>query len=388
MLVDLLPIPKVPSIVSELVAGIVIGPVALDIVDVTAPLQVFSQVGLVFLFFLAGLEIAFDARDRHLGLVGAAFLISLGLALVVALIFEAVELVRAPLLVAIILAATSFGIVVAVLRDAGQTGTRFGQLVIASASLADFATVILLSLFFSTSGSSFKTTLTLLILFLGVVVALGAAMAGARGSRALGAAVHRLHATSAQITVRIAFLLLAVLVYLSTEFGLEVVLGAFLAGAMVSLLDRENAVASSGLQEKLDGIGFGIFIPIFFVVSGVKLDLDSLFSSIDAAVLVPLTLIALLVVRGVPALVYRRFLTEREALSAGLLQATSLSFVVAASQIGVELDKIDSGDAAGLVTGGVLSVLLFPVLALRLIGSGTPPAPPGPSPPSPAPPAG
>jgi Kef-type K+ transport system membrane component KefB len=346
----------------------VIGPVALDIVDITAPLEVFSQIGLVFLFFLAGLEIAFDDReDRHLGVVGGAFAVSIGLALVVALIFDAVELVDAPLLLAIILAATSFGIVVAVLKDAGRTGTPFGQLVIAGASLADFATVILLSLFFSSSGASFETTLVLLILFLGVVAALGAAMAGARGSRVLTAAVGRLHGTSAQITVRIAFLLLALLVYLSSEFGLEVVMGAFLAGAMVSLLDPANAVRTSGLQEKLDGIGFGIFIPIFFVVSGVRLDLDALFSSFDAAVLVPLTVIGLLLVRGLPAIAYRRFLSGREALSAGLLQATSLSFVVAASQIGVELGKLDSADAAGLVTGGVLSVLLFPVVALRLL---------------------
>ena len=116
-----------------------------------------------------------------------------------------------------------------------------------------------------------------------------------------------------------------------------------------------------------------------------RLDLDALFSSFDAAVLVPLTLVALLLVRGFPALVYRRFLTQREALSAGLLQATSLSFVVAPSQIGVELGKLDSGDAAGLVTGGVLSVLLFPVIALRVLDPGRPPAPPGPSPPSLAP---
>jgi Kef-type K+ transport system membrane component KefB len=368
LVVDLLPIPKVPPIVSELVAGIAIGPVALDIVDITAPLQVFSQIGLVFLFFLAGLEITFDARDdRHLGLVGSAFAASIALALVVALIFDVVELVDAPLLLAIILAATSFGIVVAVLKDAGQTGSPFGQLVIAGASLADFATVILLSLFFSSSGASFETTLVLLVLFLGVVAALGAAMAEARASRMLSAAVGRLHRTSAQITVRIAFLLLALLVYLSSEFGLEVVMGAFLAGAMVSLLDREDAVRSSGLQDKLEGIGFGIFIPIFFVVSGVKLDLDALFSSPDAAVLVPLTVVALLVVRGLPAFVYRRFLSGRQALSAGLLQATSLSFVVAASQIGVELGELDSADAAGLVTGGVLSVLLFPAVALRLL---------------------
>jgi Kef-type K+ transport system membrane component KefB len=145
------------------------------------------------------------------------------------------------------------------------------------------------------------------------------------------------------------------------------VLGAFLAGAMVSLLDRENAVRETGLTEKLEGIGFGVFIPIFFVASGVSLDLDALFSSFDTIVLVPLTVIALLLVRGVPALIYGRFVPRRQALSAGLLQATSLSFVVAASQIGVELGKLDSADAAGLVTGGVLSVLLFPVIALRLL---------------------
>jgi Kef-type K+ transport system membrane component KefB len=368
LLVDVLPVPKVPPIVSEIVAGILIGPVVLDLVDITAPLDVFASIGLVFLFFLAGLEIAFDARaERHLGLVGIAFLISLGLALIVALIFDAVELVGAPLLVAIILAATSFGIVVAVLKDAGRTGTPFGQLVIAGASIADFATVVLLSLFFSSSGASFETTLVLLLLFLGVVGVVGLVLAGARGSEQLKATVTRLHRTSAQISVRIAFLLLVVLVYMSEEFGLEVVLGAFLAGAMVSLLDREHAVRTTGLQEKLEGIGFGVFIPIFFVVSGVRLEVDSLFSSFDTIVLVPLTVIALLVVRGVPALVYRRFVPRREALSAGLLQATSLSFIVAATQIGVEIGELDPAAAAGLVTGGVISVLIFPAVALRLL---------------------
>jgi Kef-type K+ transport system membrane component KefB len=368
LLVDLLPLPKVPPIVSEIVAGILIGPVVLDLVDDTAPLAVFSSIGLVFLFFLAGLEIAFDARDdRHLALVGLAFLISLGLALVVALLFDAIELVGAPLLVAIILAATSFGIVVAVLKDAGQTGTPFGQLVIAGASIADFATVILLSLFFSSSGASFETTLVLLLLFLGVVAVVGLVLAGARGSEQLKATVARLHRTSAQISVRIAFLLLVLLVYMSEEFGLEVVLGAFLAGAMVSLLDREKVVRDTGLTEKLEGIGFGVFIPIFFVASGVSLDLDALFSSFDTIVLVPLTVIALLVVRGVPALIYGRFVPRRQALSAGLLQATSLSFVVAATQIGVEIGELDPAAAAGLVTGGVISVLIFPALALRLL---------------------
>src|SRR5687768_3640643 len=153
LVVDLLPLPKLPPIVSEILAGILIGPQVLDIVQVSAPLEVFSQVGLVFLFFLAGLELSIgDMSHRHLRLVGIAFAISLGLAVATALVFDAADLVGAPTLVAIMLAATAFGIVAAVLKDAGELSTPFGQLVIAGASIADFATVILLSVFFSHQG--------------------------------------------------------------------------------------------------------------------------------------------------------------------------------------------------------------------------------------------
>jgi Kef-type K+ transport system membrane component KefB len=165
VVMDLSPLPAIPPIVAEIVAGVLIGPQVLDLVQLTAPLQVFADVGLVFLFFLAGLEIAFDpSDDRHLGLVGLAFLGSLVLAATVALGFEAVDLVEAPVLVAIVLAATSFGIVVAVLKDARRTESQFGQLVIAAASVADFSTVILLSLFFSQQGSSVESTVVLLVL--------------------------------------------------------------------------------------------------------------------------------------------------------------------------------------------------------------------------------
>jgi Kef-type K+ transport system membrane component KefB len=119
------------------------------------------------------------------------------------------------------------------------------------------------------------------------------------------------------------------------------------------------------LKEKLEGIGFGIFIPTFFVVSGVTLDLDSLFSSFDTMVLVPLTVISLLLVRGAPVVLYRRFPSRRETIATGLLQATSLSFIVPATQIGVELGKISTATAAGLVAGGGLSVRMFPALELR-----------------------
>ena len=183
LIFDLLPLPKVPPMVTEIIAGL-IGPHVLDIAQVDTPVEVLSQIGLVFLFFLAGLEIAFDAETaRHLRLVALGFAGSLALALGVAHVFDAAGLAEAPLLVAIVLAATAFGIVVAVLSDARETHSRFGQLVIAAASVADFGTVILLSLFFSSKGSGMEATLALLGMFTLVVAVVGLAP----GARGLGA---------------------------------------------------------------------------------------------------------------------------------------------------------------------------------------------------------
>jgi Kef-type K+ transport system membrane component KefB len=368
LIVELLPVPKLAPIVVELLAGILIGPHVLGLVEIDEPVAVLSQIGLVFLFFLAGLEIAFDRESSgHLGLVTAGFAVSIALAVAVAHVLEAADMVEAPLLVAIVLAATAFGIVVAVLKDAHQTTTGFGQLVIAGASVADVATVVLLSLFFSQNGSGVESALLLLGLFAILVALIGIALSRARLSPRLLGAIDRLQETTAQIAVRIAFVLLAALVFLAERFGLEVVLGAFLAGAIVSLIDRDGAVERTGLKTKLEAIGFGVFVPIFFVASGVQLNLEALFESSSSAALVAVVPAALLIVRGLPALLYRQLVGRRQVIAAGLLQATSLSFIVPATQIGVELGEISEATAAGLVTGGLVSVLVFPALALGLL---------------------
>jgi Kef-type K+ transport system membrane component KefB len=368
LVVDLAPGPAVPSVVVELIAGIVIGPHVLGLVEVDEAIEVLSQIGLVFLFFLAGLEIAFERiRGRPLRLAAYGFLLSFALALIVGGALEAADLVSTPLFVAIVLAATAFGIVVAVLKDAGQTATETGQLIIVGASVADFATVVLLSLFFSHQGSGFESTIVLLTLFALVVVAVTLALSRARLSARLSAAVARLERTTAQIGVRGAFLLLVAFVALAADFGLEVVLGAFLAGAILRLVGGGDLLKSTHLGERLEAVGFGVFIPVFFVASGVQLDFAALFDSAEDIVLVPLLLTALLIVRGVPAFLYRGTIGNRTAISVGLLQATSLPFIVAATQIGVELDKIEPATAAALVAAGLLSVLVFPLIALRLL---------------------
>jgi Kef-type K+ transport system membrane component KefB len=254
-----------------------------------------------------------------------------------------------------------------VLKDAGEAGSSLGQLVIAAASIADFGAVILLSLLFSREATSTTSKLVLLGGFALTALAALAALRGAGRSRRLRATLLRLQDTTAQIRVRGAFLLLVGFVALAESLGLEVILGAFLAGALLSLVDRDRAMTHPQFRTKLEAVGFGVFIPAFFVTSGIQFDLDALLGGASTLALVPLFLAALVAVRGLPALLYRGTLTPRQTLAAALLQSTSLPFVVAASMIGIELGLIDAATGAGLVAAGLLSVLLFPLAALSVL---------------------
>jgi Sodium/hydrogen exchanger family len=229
----------------------------------------------------------------------------LGIALLVGHGFQAGGLVQSPLLVAIILTATGLGVVIPVLKDAGQTASDFGQLVIAAASIADFGAVVLLSLFFSREATGPGAKLLLIGGLVLLAVGVGAALTRAGRWRRLSEDLGRLQDTSAQIRVRGAVLLLAVFVWLTQQLGLEVILGAFLAGALLRVVDQDAAMTHPRFRAKLEALGFGMFVPIFFVVSGVRFDLAALAADASALTMVPLFLVALLVVRGLPALLYR-----------------------------------------------------------------------------------
>jgi Kef-type K+ transport system membrane component KefB len=368
LILGLVPALRVPAVVLEIVAGIAIGPSGLGWVEVDQPIEVLSLVGLAFLLFLAGLEIEFEQlRGRLVGIAGLGFAFSFVLALGVAFVLDSLGQIETPLLVAIILVATSLGIVVPVLKDTGKASSALGQLVIAAASIADFGAVILLSLFFSKEATSTTTKLVLLGGFLLVVAAFALALVGAQRSMRLSDVLVRLQDTTAQIRVRGAFLLLAGFVALAESLGLEVILGAFLAGAVLSLVDRDRMMTHPVFRTKLEAVGYGVFIPVFFVASGIRFDLDALFASASTVARVPLFLAALLAVRGLPALVYRGTVGSRDLFVAALLQATSLPFIVAASAIGMELDLLDKATGAGLIAAGLLSILLFPLLALTIL---------------------
>src|ERR671914_315480 len=332
---------RLPSVVVEIVAGIVVGPSVLDIVEVDQVIEILA-------------------------------LVALGL--------SAGGLVETPLLVAIILCATSLGVIVPVLKDSGEIASPFGQLIVAAASIADFGAIILLTLFFSGEGGV-GSTLLLLGALLVLAAVVFATVRGAERSMRIKADLLRLQDTTAQIRIRAAMVLFVGFAAVAEELGFEVILGTFIAGAIISLLDRDEVMTHPDFRRKLEAIGFGFFIPVFFVTSGVRFDLDALVAEASNLAMVPVFLAALLVVRGLPALLYRRVLDARRTAVAGILQATSLPFIVAASAIGLELGLIDAAESAALIGAGLLSVLAFPVAGPALLrrrgrAGGTPPAPP------------
>jgi Kef-type K+ transport system membrane component KefB len=325
VLLGFFPAIRLPAVVLEIIAGIVVGPSGLGWVHIDDPIEILALMGLAFLLFLAGLEIdASRLRGRLLRLASIGFLLTIVLGVATGAALDAAGFAESPLLVGIALMATSLGLVVPVLKDAGHADTALGQLVIASSSVADFGAVVLLTLFFSGEDSGAGAKLVLLGGFglLAVATALGLSRLG-RSMRLEGVLV-RMQDTTAEIRVRIAVLILVAFVALAEQFGLETILGAFLAGAIINMVDRDAMSTHPHFRIKLEAIGYGFLVPVFFVTTGLRFDLEALLDSPSAIARVPLLLLALLVVRALPAARYRSTIGPRGAVAAGLLQATSL----------------------------------------------------------------
>src|SRR4051794_25780594 len=256
---------RLPSVVLEIVTGIVVGPSVLGWVRVDQTIAVMSTLGLAFLLFLAGLEIDFSRlRGRVLRLTALGYGLSFAIALAVAVGLKVAGLADAPLLVAITLAATSLGVLIPVLKDAGESTSTLGQVVIAAGAIAGFGAVILLSIFFTGEGGT-GATLLLIGSLLGLAAVVLLVVRGAERSTRIRADLLRLQDTTAQIRVRGAMVLLVGFAAIAQSLGLEAILGAFAAGAILTLLDADEVMTHPEFRRKLEAIGFGFFIPVFFV---------------------------------------------------------------------------------------------------------------------------
>ncbi len=381
LLLGLVPALKVPAVVLEILGGVLVGPAVLGWVHLDVAVRVTSDLGLGFLLFMAGFEIDLRQFDRRvLTLVGRAFAVSAVLALLFAYGLQLGGQIRDGLLVGITLLATALGVLVPILKDADQTETGFGRLIMAAGSLAELAPLVLLSVFFSASSKNPPAELGLLAGFVGFTAAVVVVTQHVRGWGPLRDVVRRLEDTSSQLRVRLAITFALAFAVVAEHIGLATILGAFLAGVIVRRTD-ESPASRQDFQGKLEAIGFGFLIPVFFVSTGVGLGVSSLFSSSRAIIDVPVFLVALLAVRGLPALLYVQVVGRTRAIAAGFMQATSLTFIVVATTIGVQTGHQRPSTAAALVVAGLLSVIIYPPVALRMLKSAAgrqvsrPPAP-------------
>jgi len=321
---------------------------------------------------MAGYEIDLRRFDRRLLiLTGRAFAVSAVLALLVAYGFRLGGEVRDGLLVGITLMSTSLGVLVPILNDAEQTETYFGRLIMAAGSLAELTPLVLLSVFFSASSKNPATELGLLAAFVALTAVVVVAAQRIRAWGRLREVVQRLEHTSSQLRVRLVITFALAFAVVAEHFGLATILGTFLAGVIVRRTD-ESPASRQELQGKLEAIGFGFLIPVFFVSTGVGLGVTSLFHSTRAITDVPVFLVVLLAVRGLPALLYARAIGRTGAIAAGFMQGTSLTFIVVATTIGVQTGHQRASTAAALVVAGLLSVIIYPPVALRILkGAGT-----------------
>jgi Kef-type K+ transport system membrane component KefB len=358
----------VPLQVLEVIAGIVVGPSVFGWVRADAAVQVLSDLGLGMLLFLAGLEIDVERLRGPLSrLAGEAFAVSAGLGLACGTFFWLAGQASQPWLVAIILMSTSAGLLLPLLKDAGEATTPFGQLVMTGAALAEIVPIMLLSLFFSAAAKTTEDQMVSLAIFLAIVAMIGVTLAGVRRLNRLDRMLESLEDRSGQLRVRAALTLALGCGVLAYRFGFASILGAFAAGLLVKLVECTGREPNPLFLTKLEGIGFGFLIPIFFISTGVAFQLRELLRHPVAIAEVPLFVLALLAVRGLPAVLYRRTIGTRRAVAGGLLQSITLTFVIVATQIGLATGKLTPTLAAALVAAGLLSAGLFPGGAERLL---------------------
>ncbi|MBM3660489.1 MAG: cation:proton antiporter [Actinobacteria bacterium] len=359
ILADLVRKPRIPGVLFELLLGILIGPQVLAWAEPTRFVTGLSELGIAMLFFVAGFEIDFRRlRGQPAKRAVEGWVVSLVLGLTVGFILVAVGFALSGLLIGLVLTTTAIGTLLPILRDRGILPTHFGVLTLAAGAVGEFGPILAITLLLT--GDNPAEEAGLLVAF--VAVALGAAYLASR-PQPPGMVKHlqRSLGTSAQLPVRIAVLLLVLMVLLASELGLDTLLGAFTAGIVLRLaLSRQQR---EELEPRLSAIGFGLLIPVFFIVSGMRFDVDGLFGSSEVLMRVPIFLALFLVVRGLPALVvYRHALPVRLRAALAFLQSTALPLVVVITEIGIATDNMKPENATALVGAAMLSVLLYPLI--------------------------
>jgi Kef-type K+ transport system membrane component KefB len=350
----------VPAVVVELVLGVVIGPEVVGL-EVTDTMTFLAALGLGLLFFFAGYEIDLrQIKGKPLRLAVLGWAMSLAIAYTVGGLLAWAGIVLSLVYTGSAMSTTAIGTLIPVLSDSGELRTRLGRYLLAAGAAGEFGPILLLTLVLSTQGALHNA----LILLGFVALAVTVAVLVVRSSGHVLPMLERTMEKSSQLAVRWIVMLVFALAVLAYELGLDLLLGGFAAGMITRLVLAQSEVRE--FDSKLTAVGFGFFIPFFFVVSGMQIDIDALFSSIGGVAKMLLFVVLFLVVRGAPALVlYRTVLDGSERLALALFCATQLPLVLAITTVAPETGHMRASTAASLVGAAVLSTLVFPMLGLR-----------------------
>ena len=351
----------VPEIVLQIGFGILMGPYVFNLAHVDNVITGLSDLGLTYLIFLAGYELDLDRiRGKPLELAGAGWAVSLAIGMAAAFGLVSAGLARDTVVVGLALTTTALGTLIPILNDAGVMQTSFGSYISAIGTVGEFGPVVAVALLLTNK----EPVVTSLLLLLFVTVAVVTVLVAARDQPpSVVSLLSRQLESSAQLPVRISLLLIVLLVWLAEVLGLDVLLGAFAAGIVIRLFSAGGETAA--IKAKLEAIGFGFLIPIFFVVSGIEFDLHVFIHYPVSLWRVPVFLALMLVARGAPVfLLYRKVLKPAQRMPMAFFSATGLPLIVVITSIALEERRMLEVNAASLVAAGMLSVMLFPLLGL------------------------
>jgi Kef-type K+ transport system membrane component KefB len=364
LLVAILPGPRIPQVVVFLIGGVLIGPHVLGLAE-TGSIQLLSDVGLGFLFLLAGYELdpqLLRQRPGRLAITG--WLMSAAISVAVTAGLTAAGYIKDYVPVGLALTTTALGTLLPILRDNGMLGGDFGRHVFAAGAVGELFPILIIAVFLTKRGHFIALASVVAVGVIAIVLSLVPWLAR---SSTVKRVIDEGQDATAQITLRWAVVLLFALLAFASRFGLDVVLGAMLAGIVLRIWTRRLNLDTENLERKFDTVGYGIFIPIFFISSGMTIDLTAIIHS-PLRLLVLLAL--LLIVRGLPSMiVYRNDLKPRERVEMTFITATSLPLLIALAEIGEQDGVMLPATAAALVGAGVLSVLIYPLIAVGLYKS-------------------
>ena len=364
LLVAILPGPRIPQVVVFLIGGVVIGPHVLGLAE-TGNIQLLSDVGLGFLFLLAGYELdPLLLRQRPGRLAITGWLMSAVISVAVTAGLTATGYIKDYVPVGLALTTTALGTLLPILRDNDMLGGDFGRHVFAAGAVGELFPILIIAVFLTKRGHFIALASVVAVGVIAIILSLVPWLARSSTVKRI---IDEGQDATAQITLRWAVVLLFALLAFASRFGLDVVLGAMLAGIVLRIWTRRLNLNTEHLERKFDTVGYGIFIPIFFISSGMTIDLTAIIHS-PLRLLVLLAL--LLIVRGLPSLlVYRNDLILRQRVEMTFITATSLPLLIALAEIGEQDGVMLPATAAALVGAGVLSVLIYPLIAVGLYKS-------------------